>query len=159
MLDPDVRRTLAAGLPQLKRFDWMLGTWSARNVEELPSGTSRDLGLNTYVFAYTMKKHWFFGADGKARDEFYITYDPFVDRFILIRLEGNPTYGIWTSPDGWHGNRIVFSGVFTVAVGRLYQRRLTIIHKDARNFGIYDEEQLPNGTWSADDAVELTKQE
>jgi hypothetical protein len=137
MGDPGVRSILERPIRELSSFGWMSGTWRAHNTEQLPDGKTHDLGLNTYVFAPTMKNRWIFGADGKAADEFYITFDPFAGRYVLVRLEKNPSY----------------------ANGRQYHRRITIIHKDARTFGIYDEEELPDGSWTADDAVELTREQ
>ncbi len=159
MSDPNVINIIARPIRELSHFGWMSGTWRAHNVEELPDGKRRDLGINTYIFAFTMKGRWLFGADGKAQDEFYITYDPFANRYVLLRIEGDPSYGIWVSESGWRGNAIVFTSNFSYANGRQYRRRITIIHKDARTFGIYDEEELPDGSWTADDAVELTKQQ
>ena len=159
MDDPNVIGIIGRPIRELAAFGWMIGTWRAHNVEQLPDGKSRDLGLNTYIFALTMKNRWLFGADGKASDEFSITYDPFARRYVLVRLEGNPSYGIWVSGAGWRGNSIVFTSNFSYANGRQYRRRITIIHKDARTFEIFDEEQVPDGSWTADDAVELTKQQ
>jgi hypothetical protein len=159
MGDPGVRSILERPIRELSSFGWMSGTWRAHNTEQLPDGKTHDLGLNTYVFAPTMKNRWIFGADGKAADEFYITFDPFAGRYVLVRLEKNPSYGIWISALGWRGNQIVFTSTFSYANGRQYHRRITIIHKDARTFGIYDEEELPDGSWTADDAVELTREQ
>ena len=158
LTDPRVLSIVAHPIAELSRFAWIAGTWRAHNVMELPGGRSRDLGLNTYVFAQTMKGRWIFGADGKAQDELYLTFDPFSKRYVLLRLEGNPSYGLWVSDTGWQGNKIVFVSAAAFANGRGYRRRLTIIRKDASTFAIYDEEQLANGAWTADDAVELTKQ-
>ncbi len=157
--DPNVQSVVHHSIRQLSQISWMSGTWRAHNSERVGVGRSRDLGLNTYVFGFTMHGRWLFGADGKASDFIYITYDPFAHRWALARLQGNPSYGIWISEGGWKGNRIVFETTFSYANGHPYHRRLTIIHKDARTFGIYDEEQLPDGSWTADDAVELTKQQ
>jgi hypothetical protein len=156
--DPRILSIIAHPIAELSRFAWIAGTWRAHNVMELPGGRSRDLGLNTYVFAQTMKGRWIFGADGKAQDELYLTFDPFAKRYVLLRLEGNPSYGLWLSDGGWQGNKIVFLSAAAYANGREYRRRLTIIRKDASTFAIYNEEQLPNGVWTADDAVELTRQ-
>ncbi|MBD5635988.1 MAG: hypothetical protein IAI49_16085 [Candidatus Eremiobacteraeota bacterium] len=158
MSDPAVAASLTRPIRQLATLAWLEGTWRAHNVAELPNGRSRDLGINTYVFAPTMRNRWIFGADGKAEDEFYITFDSLARHYVLLRLESNPSYGLWISNDGWQGNRIVFTSNFSYANGRQYRRRVTLIHKDARTFGIYDEELLPNGNWTADDAVDLTRQ-
>jgi len=156
--DPSVQSIVHRPIRQLSQISWMAGTWRASNSEHIGVGRMRYLGLNTYVFGFTMHGRWLFGADGKASDFLYITYDPFAHRWVLARLQGNPSYGIWLSQAGWKGNRIVFETTLSYANGHAYHRRLTIIHKDARTFGIYDEEQLPDGSWTADDAVELTKQ-
>lgn len=156
--DPTVRGIIARPIRELGQFGWLVGTWHAHDVEEHADGTSRDRGLTTYVFGTTMKGRYIFGADGKASDYLYVTFDPFARHWVLVRFEENPSYGIWISETGWQGNRIEFLSNVSYANGRQYRRRLTIIHKDARTFGIYDEEQLPNGSWTPDDAVELTRQ-
>ncbi len=157
-IDPNVTRILAHPIGELSLFGWIPGTWSAHNVQQLPGGKAHDLGLNTYVFAFTMKNRWLFGADGKAKDEFYITYDPLARHYVLVRIEGNPSYGIWVSAQGWRGNAIAFTSPDAYANGHVYRRRVTIVKKDARAFTIFDEEQLADGSWAADDTVELTKQ-
>jgi hypothetical protein len=156
--DPDVSGVLHRSISLLSTFNWMMGTWNAHNVEEMGDGRQRDLGTNTYVFAQTMKGRWIFGADGKATDYFYISYDPFAEHWILVRMNSNPSYGLWISERGWHGNTIEFTSTYAYALGRPYQRRTTLVRKDAKSFGIYDEEQLPDGSWTSDDSVELTKQ-
>ena len=159
LVDPNVEGILHRPIRQLSEFGWLTGTWRAHNVEEIGDGRQIDLGINTYVFAQTMKGRWIFGADGKASDYFYITYDPFAAHWILVRFSSTPEYGIWTSERGWHGNTIEFTSNYSFAIGRQYRRRITLIHKDARTFGIYDEEQLSDGSWTGDDAVELSKQQ
>jgi hypothetical protein len=159
LIDPNVEAILHRPIRQLSAFGWLTGTWRAHNVEQIGDGRQVDLGINTYVFAQTMKGRWIFGADGKASDYFYITYDPFAEHWTLVRLGASPEYGIWVSESGWHANTIEFTSNYSFAIGRQYRRRITIIHKDARTFGIYDEEQLSDGSWTGDDAVELTKQQ
>jgi hypothetical protein len=156
--DSGVKNILRRPIAQLSAFAWLTGTWHARNIEILGDGRQRDLGTNTYVFAQTMKGRWIFGADGKATDYFYITFDPFVQRWILVRMNPSPAYGIWTSDRGWQRNTIEFTSTYAYSTGRPYRRRITIDHKDPRSFNIYDEEQLPDGSWTSDDAVQLTKQ-
>ncbi len=157
LADPGVQNTLHRNIRELAQLGWLAGTWRAHSFTDLGDGRSRDAGMNTYVFGLTLHNRWFFGADGKASDFLYITYDPFAHHWVLLRFQDNPSYGIWLSDAGWKGNRIVFESSFSTANGRQYHRRLTIIHKDARDFGLYDEEQLPNGSWTSDDAIELTK--
>lgn len=159
LADPRIKAVIARPIPELSQFAWLSGTWRARNSVELPNGKRRDLGENIYVFAATMKGRWIFGADGKAADEFYITFDPFAHHFVLARIEGDPSYGIWESTQGWRDGDITFMSSLAYANGRPYRRRITFEHHSARTFEIYDEEQLADGSWIADDAVELTKEQ
>jgi hypothetical protein len=155
--DPDVQAMLRRSIALLSSFNWMTGTWHAHNFENVGDGQQRDLGTNTYVFAQTMKGRWIFGADGKASDYFYITYDPFAEHWALVRMNVDPSYGIWISERGWRGNSIEFTSTYAYALGRPYQRRTTIVRKGPKAFGMYDEEQLPDGSWTSDDSIELTK--
>jgi len=144
----------------MSQFGWMTGTWRATKAQEyLSDGRPVDLGINTYVFASTMRGRWIFGGDGKATDYFYISFDPFARHWVLLRLGSNPSYGIWVSTEGWHLNEIIFTSNYSYVNGRQYRRRTTLIRKDPRTFGIYDEEQLPTGGWTIDDAIELTRQQ
>lgn len=156
--DPAVQRSLTRPIRELSQIGWMTGTWHARSLERHGDGRSRVLGRATYVFSATMKGRYFFGADSAARDYMYLTFDPLSKRWALMRLANNPSYGMWLSESGWKGNQIEFLSGFAVANGRQYRRRTTIVHKDSRSFGIYDDEQLADGTWTPDGAVELTKQ-
>ncbi len=158
MNDSNVRGILRRPIAEMSQFGWMIGTWRAHNVEVLGDGRQVDLGLNTYVFAQTMQNRWIFGGDGKATDYFYITFDPFARHWVFVRVNPNPAYGIWVSDTGWRQNTIVFTSNYSYVNGRQYRRRTTIIRKDPRTFGIYEEEQLPNGSWTADASVELTRQ-
>ncbi len=155
--DPTVQATIVRPIRELAQIGWLSGTWNAHSVERLGDGSSRDGGTTTYVFGLTMKGRWLFGADGRGRDYLYMTFDPFSRKWVLLRFQGNPSYGLWNSENGWRGNRIEFTSSYSFANGRQYRRRLTIIHKDVRTCGIYDEEQLPDGSWTPDDYVELTK--
>lgn len=158
LADPGARDLLRRPISQLRAFAWLTGTWRAQTIEQSGDGQQHDLGTNIYVFAQTMKGRWIFGADGKATDYFYITYDPFAEHWILVRMNATPAYGVWTSDRGWQRNSIEFTSVFSYATGRPYRRRITIVQKDAKNFKIYDEEQLSDGSWTGDDSVSLTKQ-
>lgn len=158
LADPEARDLLRRPISQLSALRWLTGTWRAQTIEQSGDGQQHDLGTNTYVFAQTMKGRWIFGADGKATDYFYITYDPFAQHWILVRMNATPAYGIWTSDRGWQRNSIEFTSAFSYATGRPYRRRITIVQKDAKNFKIYDEEQLSDGSWTGDDSVSLTKQ-
>ncbi len=157
--DPNVQSILSRPIPQLSQFGWMTGTWGAHVFEDHGEGSQRDLGKNTYVFATTMKGRWIFGGDGHGSDYFYITYDPFSRHWALTRMNGNPAYGIWISYAGWHQNRIQFDSTYSWVNGRQYHRRLTLIHTDARQFSLFDEEQLPSGAWLADQTIQFTKQQ
>lgn len=154
--DPTVRATIAHPIPELQQIAWLVGSWRAHS-DELRGGWSRDRGVTTYVFAPTMKGRWLFGADGKNRNYFFLTYDPFSRMWVMMRIDGNPSYGLWTSELGWQENRIEFDSPASIANGRMYHRRTTIIHKDARTFDIEDAEQRPDGSWTPDARVELTK--
>jgi len=153
-----VRAIIARPIRELAQIGWMTGTWKAHVVQKDGNGKSHERGLGTYVFGTTMKGRYMFGADGKARDYLYLTFDPFVKRWVLVRFEGNPSYGVWVSHAGWSENRIDFVSEFAYANGRPYRRRTTLVHKGARAFGIYDDEELADGTWARDRAVELNKQ-
>ncbi len=158
MNDQRVTKMVSAPVDELVLFDWLKGTWRSHTLAQLPAGGSRDLGMNTYVFAPVLKGRWIFGASGASDDEFYISYDVFARRYVALRIQGDPSYGLWVSYDGWRGNRIVFISNDSTAFGRAYVRRMTIEHPSARAFDIIDEEQRPDGSWSTDDVLEMTKQ-
>jgi hypothetical protein len=158
MNDQRVTNMVSAPISELVLFDWLKGTWRSHTLEQLPTGGSRDLGMNTYVFAPVLNGRWIFGASGHSDDEFYITYDPFARRYLALRIQGDPSYGLWISYDGWRGNKIVFVSNDSTAFGRSYVRRMTIEHPSTRAFDIIDEEQRPDGSWSTDDVLEMNKQ-
>jgi len=158
MNDPRVTNMASGPISELVLFDWLKGTWRSHTLAQLPTGGSRDLGLNTYVFAPVLDGRWIFGASGHSDDEFYITYDVFARRYVALRIQGDPSYGLWVSYDGWRGDKIVFVSNDSTVFGRPYVRRMTIEHPSARAFNIIDEEQRPDGTWSTDDVLEMNKQ-
>ena len=157
MSDPNVRSIIGRPIRELSQVAWMQGTWRATGSYELSDGSSKRIEPTTWVFAPVLNNRWLFGADGRSQDYLYLTFDPFLRRWTALRFAANPAYGIWISDRGWVDNRIDFVTNFSYANGRQYRRRLTIIRKDARTFGIYETEQLPDGTWTPDDAVELTR--
>jgi hypothetical protein len=158
MNDQRVTNIVSAPISELVLFDWLKGTWRSHTLEQLPTGGSRDLGMNTYVFAPVLNGRWIFGASGHSDDEFYITYDVFARRYVALRIQGDPSYGLWVSYDGWRGDKIVFISNDSTVFGRPYVRRMTIEHPSARAFDIIDEEQRPDGSWSTDDVLEMNKQ-
>ncbi len=158
MNDQRVTNMVSAPISELVLFDWLKGTWRSHTLEQLPTGGSRDLGMNTYVFAPVLNGRWIFGATGRSDDEFYITYDVFARRYVVLRIQGDPSYGLWVSYDGWRGDKIVFISNDSTVFGRPYVRRMTIEHPSARAFNIIDEEQRPDGSWSTDDVLEMNKQ-
>jgi hypothetical protein len=158
MNDQRVSSMVSAPISELVLFDWLKGTWRAHTLEQLPTGGSSDLGMNTYVFAPVLNGRWIFGASGHSDDEFYITYDVFARRYVALRIQGDPSYGLWVSYEGWRGDKIVFISNDSTVFGRPYVRRMTIEHPSARAFDIIDEEQRPDGSWSTDDVLEMNKQ-
>jgi len=142
--DPGVQYNARRPIAELSSFGWMTGTWHARN--------------NSYVFAFTMKGRWLFGADGKAADYFYLTYDAGLHGYTLVRIESLPSYGIWLSTSGWQGDRIEFTSDVAYVAGRPYHRRLTILRSGARAFSIREEELGSDGRWITDDTITLGKE-
>jgi hypothetical protein len=157
MQDPNVRSIMARPIRELSEIGWMQGTWSVTGVTNKQDGTTQPIPPTTYVFSPIMKNRWMFGADGRSADYLYITYDPFARHWVVLRFGNNPSYGMWTSERGWVGNRIDFITNFSFVNGREYRRRLTIIHKDPRTFGIYELEQQPDGSFIPDDAYDFKR--
>lgn len=157
LADPETRPLLGGPIRQLAHIRWMAGTWRARDIRSHVNG-KQTAGANTYIFAYTMKGRWIFGADGTLTDFIYLTYDPLGERWVLLQLEKYPSYGIWTSAEGWQHGRIVFEGEPASALGRAFRRRFTIIHRDLTHMAIVAEEQRPDGSWITDERIELAKQ-
>ncbi len=157
MADPNVRGIIARPIRQLSQIGWMQGTWAVTGVSNREDGTTVPVPPTTYVFSPIMNGRWMFGADGRASDYIYLTFDPFTRRWVALRFGNNPSYGMWQSQKGWVGNRIDFVTNFSYVNGRQYRRRLTIIHKDARTFGIYELEEQADGSFIPDDAYEFKK--
>jgi hypothetical protein len=158
MHDPNVIEITSRPIRELSQIGWMQGVWNATGVSNTLEGTTIPIKPTSYVFSFTMKDRWMFGADGSAKDYIYLTFDPFAHRWVVLRFGSNPAYGMWQSEKGWVGNRIDFVTNFSYVDGRQYRRRLTIIHKDARTFGIYELEESPDGSYIPDDAYEFKKQ-
>ncbi len=136
----------------------MTGTWSAFDPKKPAAGKNRDRSVDTYVFAFTMRGRWLFGADGKTTDYFYVTYDPFTERWLLVRLQANPAYGVFVSEKGWEDDRIAFTSSFSSVNGRPSRHRVTIVRVDARHAVISDEEELDGGAWVLRGTLDFVKQ-
>lgn len=158
LADPDAKRILRAPIAQLSSVGWMAGTWhSIREVVRTSKFVPQAKASGTYVFAYTMKGRWLFGADGRAVDFIYLTYDPFAEQWVLARLDRSPSYGIMTSRDGWRDNRIAFTSDLAYAGGTIRRRRLTIVRRSNAAMTFLDEEQRADASWVLDGRTELTK--
>lgn len=155
--DPSIQRSISQPIRELAHIRWMIGTWNARSSEERSDGKMHERIRSTYVFATTMNDRYVFGADGKARDYLFITYDPLARHWMMARLENNPSYAIWISEAGWKNDRIEFTSDASFVNGRKYYRRLTIVRKTDRSFTLSREEQLADGSWTPDDITALTK--
>ncbi len=158
MHDPNVAGITARPIRELSQIGWMQGVWNVTGIMNTLEGTTIPIKPTSYVFSFVMKDRWMFGADGNAKDYIYLTFDPFAHRWVVLRFGENPAYGMWQSERGWVGNRIDFVTNFSYVNGRQYRRRLTIIHKDARTFGIYELEETADGSFIPDDAYEFKKQ-
>ena len=158
MEDANVQGITTRPIRELAQIGWMQGVWSVSGVTNRADSGTQPIKPTTYVFSPIMKGRWMFGADGNAKDYIYLTFDPFARHWVALRFGDNPTYGMWQSDRGWVGNRIDFITNFSYVNGRQYRRRLTIIHKDARTFGIYELEQQPDGSFIPDDAFDFKKQ-
>jgi hypothetical protein len=158
MHDPNVIAITARPIRELSQIGWMQGVWNVTGIVNTLEGTTIPIKPTTYVFSPIMKGRWMFGADGGAKDYIYLTFDPFARHWVALRFGENPAYGMWESQRGWVGNRIDFVTNFSFVNGRQYRRRLTIIHKDARTFGLYELEETSDGSYIPDDAYEFTKQ-
>jgi chorismate-pyruvate lyase len=157
LADPETRPLLGGPIRQLTQIGWMQGTWNARDIRYRVSGKPA-IAANTFVFAYTMKGRWIFGTDGTLTDFIYLSYDPLGERWVLVQLEKYPSYGLWTSTDGWSGGRISFEGEPSSALGRFFRRRFTLIHRGPGRMAIVAEEQRPSGEWITDERIELSKE-
>lgn len=157
LADPNVRSILAHPIRELALISWMKGTWHVEGSVNLPDGKTAGTPGTVFVFAPIMNGRWMFGADGHDSEYVYLSYDPFARHWVAIRFSASPSFAIYTSSAGWIGNRIDFTTNFSYVNGRQYRRRLTIIHKDARTFGLYEQEQIPDGSWTSDAAFEFTK--
>ncbi len=157
LTDQAIRASFARPIAQLARIAWMTGTWNARVIRHIGPHRERS-DASTYVFAPTMHGRWLFGADRRASDYVYITYDPLGNHWTLVRLEANPSYGTFVSSDDWRADRITFTSVAAFADGRPHGRTTTILKRNAHSFVIYDKERLADGTSLLDDIVTLEKQ-
>ncbi|MBC5800807.1 MAG: hypothetical protein GIX03_02070 [Candidatus Eremiobacteraeota bacterium] len=154
--DSGVRASFTRPIRQLAEIAWMSGMWKGRVIRHIgPHRETKDAAA--YVFATTLNGRWMFGTDRAGRDNVYITYDPLGKQWTLVRLDANPSYGMFVSREGWRSGRITFESVAAFADGQPYRRTTTILQRNARSFVIYDKERPAAGTDLLDDIISLTK--
>ena len=129
----------------LQQFRWIAGDWDYENrvpsTRVSPSYT--DIGSARYSLCE--KETWICLVAPDGREMPQITYDPFSKQWIFALIWGS--YGILRSPQGWTGNRIVFSGLMTM-IGLTRDWRMTWTKFDEGEFGFVNEEHDEHGSWA-----------
>lgn len=148
-------------VPQLKEIAYMSGTWRCHvHAFAVGSAPARDFGEKTYVGKFIMhnplngEQPWLQIEDEDHRDLSFISYDPLAERWVVTGIEWPVTYGAQTGK--MEGNKLVVAGKVTV-FGRDYLIRATYTKHSDDAFTIFNEEQLPNGSWLPDDEYDFVR--
>ena len=155
------RAVLARPVPELEYIAWMAGAWRCHTHSFAVGSTpSHDFGESTYTAKMVMRnalnrqRTWLQLADSASRDLSFITYDPMTKHWVVTGIEWPVSYG--TSVGTIVGNKIVVIGDATV-FGRQYRLRQTYTKLSNDAFKIFNEEQLPDGTWMPDDEYDFVR--
>jgi hypothetical protein len=154
-----IRTEAVAQLPvirasEMQRFRWIAGEWSYENrvPETRCSPAYTDVG--TSRFSSCEKDFWICHVAPDGKETRQITFDPFSRQWIYVLTQGS--YGMLRSPQGWEGDRIVFSGLMTM-IGIECEWRMTWIKESENAFGFINEELGSSGSWEYIDEWRFTR--
>ena len=139
---------------ELEKFCWIDGEWNYENAVPATSVSPAYTDIGSARFAFNEKTNWIAmeAPDGELTP--HITFDPFSKQWIYLLMRGS--YGILRSPEGWVGDKLVFTGLMTM-IGINCEWRMTWTRKGVDRFGFVNEERDNDGTWAYIDEWHFTR--
>lgn len=139
---------------EIEKFRWIAGEWNYEN--RVPatrySPAYNDAGTNR--FSLCEKDSWVCMVAPDGRHVRHMTFDPFSRQWIYVLTQGS--YGILRSPEGWIGDRIVFTGLMTM-IGIDCEWRMTWTRHGHDAFRFVNEERGADGSWEYIDEWRFTR--
>jgi hypothetical protein len=130
---------------EMERFHWLAGDWNYENDVPATRVSPAYTDVGNSKFALCEKGRWICLVDPDGQKSRHITFDPFSRQWIYVLMQG--AYGILRSPQGWIGERIVFSGLMTM-IGINCEWRMTWAKTGCDEFGFLNEERSENDSWA-----------
>jgi len=139
---------------EMEKFRWIAGEWNHEN--HVPSTRMNpeyaDVGVSR--FSFCEKDGWICMVAPDGAQTRHITFDPFSRQWIYLLAQGG--YGMLRSPEGWIGNRIVFSGAMTM-LGIDCEWRISLTKSNDDAFGFINEQRGVDGSWEYIDEWRFTR--
>ena len=130
---------------EMEKFRWLAGEWNHENHVPATRASPAYTDVGSSRFSLSEKDSWVCLVTSDGQQVRNITFDPFSKQWIYVLTQGS--YGILRSPDGWIGDKIVFSGLMTM-IGINCEWRMTWTKSSDDEFGFTNEERDPNGSWA-----------
>lgn len=140
----------------MEQFAWIAGEWNHENRVPATRYNPAYSDVGTSRFSRCEKGAWICMPEPGGTETRHITFDPFSRQWIYVLTRGS--YGILRSPQGWVGNRIVFSGLMTM-IGIDCEWRMTWTKESDDAFGFVNEELLSDASWAYIDEWHFTRKQ
>jgi hypothetical protein len=130
---------------EMEKIRWLVGDWNHENVVPATrlSPAYTDIGTSSFSMCEDGNCICLIGSDGRQTPN--ITFDPISRQWIYMLLRGS--YGMLRSPQGWVGEKIVFSGLMTM-IGIDCEWRMTWTKEGVNRFAFINEERTDDGSWA-----------
>jgi len=146
VFSPDLIPKLSASrAAEIETFRWIAGDWSYENLVPATRVSPAYADIGSQTFSLCEGDTWICVVSPDGGRHRHITFDPFSKQWIYVLTRGS--YGILRSPEGWTGDRMVFSGLMTM-IGINCEWRMTWIKISQDEFSFVNEEKREDGSWA-----------
>lgn len=130
---------------EMGKFRWLAGEWNHENRVPATRVSPAYTDIGSSRFSLCEKDSWVCLVLADGKEVHNITFDPFSRQWIYVLTLGS--YGILRSPDGWRGDKIVFTGLMTM-IGINCEWRMTWTKTSDDEFAFINEERNQDGSWA-----------
>ena len=138
---------------EMEKFRWIAGEWKYENAVPATRCSPAYTDVGSCRYSLGEKDNWVCGVAPDGAELRLITFDPFSRQWIYLLAQGG--YGMLRSPEGWVGDRIVFSGAMTM-LGIDCDWRITM-SRAGDEFGFVNEQLAADGAWQYIDEWRFTR--
>ena len=139
---------------EMEKFRWLCGEWNYENRVPATQFNPAYADVGSCRFSLCDKDFWICVVEDSGAEMRNITFDPFSRQWMYVLTRGS--YGLLRSPQGWIGDRIVFSGSMTM-IGINCEWRMTWTKTSEDTFHFVNEQIGTGRCWEYIDEWRFTR--